>query len=184
VCISESSISKNIREERLCKVLDLDVADLSHHSAGNLDVEYNGSHLAYAVMTSGSTGTPKGVLVTQDNLMSNIDFLYGLYPTSRSSRLLQACSQAFDVSVFEIFFTWYAGMCLCAATKDELFIDLEHSVNRLGITHLSLTPTVASLVNPEHVPKVTFLVTAGEALTEHVRRQWVGRGLYQGQFGR
>jgi amino acid adenylation domain-containing protein len=179
ICISESSASQFLRDEGSYTILDMDGMDFSTYSDQNLHLEYNGSHLAYAVFTSGSTGTPKGVLVTQDNLMSNLDVLQRLYPTSNESRLLQACSQAFDVSVFEIFFTWYTGMCLCTATKDNLFHNFEDSINRLGITHLSLTPTVASLVNPNHVPKVNFLVTAGEAVNEHVRRQWADRGLYQ-----
>jgi non-ribosomal peptide synthetase component F len=82
--------------------------------------------------------------------------------------------------VFEIFFSWYVGMCLCTASKDDLFYDFESAINRLEVTHLSLTPTVAALVDPNKVPKVEFLVTAGEALTEHVRRSWAGRGLFQG----
>jgi amino acid adenylation domain-containing protein len=180
ICISESSASQFLRDEGIYTVLDMDDLDLSTYSNQNLDVEYRGSHLAYAVFTSGSTGIPKGVLVTQDNLMSNLDVLQALYPTSTKSRLLQACSQAFDVSVFEIFFTWYTGMCLCTATKDDIFHNFEDSINRLDITHLSLTPTVASLVDPNHVPNVKFLVTAGEAVNEHVKRQWAGKGLYQG----
>ncbi|KAJ4355224.1 hypothetical protein N0V95_003119 [Ascochyta clinopodiicola] len=64
--------------------------------------------------------------------------------------------------------------------KEDLFRDFEASINNLGVTHLSLTPTVAALVDPDNVPNVKFLVTAGEALTEHVRRRWAGRGLYQG----
>ena len=67
-----------------------------------------------------------------------------------------------------------------SSSEGDLFRDFEASINALGITHLSLTPTVAALVNPDNVPKVVFLVTAGEALTERVRRQWAGRGLYQG----
>ncbi|KAF2799981.1 hypothetical protein K505DRAFT_264797 [Melanomma pulvis-pyrius CBS 109.77] len=180
ICISETSASERLQHDGAYMIFDIDSMDLSTYSNQNLDIEYNGSHLAYAVFTSGSTGTPKGVLVTQDNLMSNLDFLRDLYPTSSEARLLQSCSQAFDVSVFEIFFTWYVGMCLCTATKDDLFQNFEDSINRLEITHLSLTPTVASLVNPDHVPKVKFLVTAGEAVNEHVRRQWAGRGLFQG----
>ena len=182
ICITESSASSDIRDMGSFAVLNLDLCDFSQYSNENPTTRYEGSHLAYAVFTSGSTGTPKGVLVTQDNLMSNIEFLHGLYPTSSQSRLLQACSQAFDVSVFEIFFTWYAGMCLCTATKDDVFRDLVHAINSLGVTHLSLTPTVASLINPKEVPGVMFLVTAGEALTENVRRQWVGKGLHQGWF--
>ena len=137
-------------------------------------------NLSYCVFTSGSTGVPKGVLVTQGNLLSNLDILEDLYPASKDSRLLQSCSQAFDVSVFEIFFTWRIGACLCSAVKDVLFRDIENAIRLLGITHLSLTPTVAALIDPKNVPNVQFLVTAGEAVTQKVFTVWADRGLYQG----
>lgn len=179
VCISQSLTSTSIRQG-LWTVLELDRLDLSQHSDQNLSIPYDESYLAYAVFTSGSTGKPKGVLVTQGNLMSNLEYLSSVYPVAGDARMLQACSQAFDVSVFEMFFSWYVGMCLCTATKDDLFYNFEAAIDCLDITHLSLTPTVAGLVNPSRVPKVKFLVTAGEALTENVRRKWVGKGLFQG----
>ncbi|UPX14186.1 uncharacterized protein EKO05_0004676 [Ascochyta rabiei] len=179
-CLSDSSGLQSLQEHFSGTIVDLDSTDLSTFPSNNLHTPYNGSHLAYAVFTSGSTGTPKGVLVTQQNLMSNLEVLSGLYPASTASRMLQSCSQAFDVSVFEIFYTWHMGMSLCTAKKEDLFRDFEASINNLGVTHLSLTPTVAALVDPDNVPNVKFLVTAGEALTEHVRRRWAGRGLYQG----
>jgi non-ribosomal peptide synthetase component F/aryl carrier-like protein len=181
VCISETSSSQPLSKCFRGTVLRMESVDLSTLSSHDLNTPYNSQHIAYAVFTSGSTGTPKGVLVTQKNLMSNLEFLSSLYPASTESRMLQSCSQAFDVSVFEIFYAWHVGMTLCTATKEDLFRDFETSINELGVTHLSLTPTVAALVNPDNVPKVEFLVTAGEALTEHVRRQWAGRGLYQGK---
>jgi amino acid adenylation domain-containing protein len=179
LCISHSSISVDLPQDTIT-LLDLDKIDLSHCSDRNLNVQYNGSRLAYAVFTSGSTGKPKGVLVTQNNLMSNLDYLSSIYPTTAHSRLLQSCSQAFDVSVFEIFFSWHVGICLCTATKDDLFYNFEAAIDKLKITHLSLTPTVAGMVDPIRVPNVKFLVTAGEALTENVRRKWAGKGLFQG----
>lgn len=72
-------------------------------------------------------------------------------------------------------------MCLCSATKDVLFSDLENATRAMKVTHLSLTPTVASLVEPRNVPLVKFLVTAGEAVTPKVFKSWAGRGLYQGE---
>lgn len=180
LCISSSLLSTYLPQIPSLTIVKVDLIDIGLWSDRNLETAYNGHHLAYAIFTSGSTGTPKGVLVTQDNLMSNLQYLSGVYPYSTNARLLQACSQAFDVSVFEIFFSWYVGICLCTATKDDLFHDLEASIRRLQITHLSLTPTVAALVDPKNVPRVEFLVTAGEGLTEHVRRKWAGRGLYQG----
>jgi non-ribosomal peptide synthetase component F len=120
------------------------------------------------------------VLVTQENLLSNLDVLEELYPATEKSRLLQSCSQSFDVSVFEIFFTWRIGACLCSTVKDVLYRDIENAIRVLEVTHLSLTPTVAALIEPDNVPRVEFLVTAGEAVTQRVFNSWNGRGLYQG----
>lgn len=85
-----------------------------------------------------------------------------------------------SVSVFDIFFAWSTGICLCSGTKDFLLRDLVGAINALDITHLSMTPTVAALINPEDVPRVEFLVTAGEAVTQKVFQNWAGRGLFQG----
>lgn len=180
LCLSDRSSAKVLRSIPGLEVINVLESKLTKYPERDLNIPFCGSHLAYAVFTSGSTGKPKGVLVTQANLLSNLEVLSQMYPVSEESRLLQACSQAFDVSVFEIFFTWFTGMCLCAAIKDELFQNLEDIINHLRITHLSLTPTVAALINPLNVPDVEFLVTAGEGVTEHVKRQWSDRGLWQG----
>jgi len=71
-------------------------------------------------------------------------------------------------------------MCLCTGTNDILFRDLENAIRQLHITHLSLTPTVAALIDPSNVPNVKFLVTSGEGVTELVFRRWTGRGLFNG----
>jgi hypothetical protein len=62
-----------------------------------------------------------------------------------------------------------------------MFRDIEEVIRIMRVTHLSLTPTVAALVHPSNVPGVRFLVTAGEALTAKVHRDWAGHGLYQGR---
>jgi len=180
VCLSDSGTSNVISDLDLCRSIDISSADYSDHPSSNPEVPFDPSHSAYAIFTSGTTGKPKGVLITQENILSNLAVLERIYPTPNNSRLLQACNQAFDVSVFEIFFAWYSGMCLCSATKDILFRDMENAINQLEITHLSFTPTVATLVDPTNVPRVKFLVTAGEALTHQVHKAWAGKGLYNG----
>ncbi|KAI7627972.1 peptide synthetase, partial [Hortaea werneckii] len=179
-CMVDSTSESVVRNVSTGSVFRVEQLDLQQYESSNLNIETTGSSIAYMVFTSGSTGEPKGVCVTRDNLAGNLAVLAELYPVSDGDRLLQACSHAFDVSVFEIFFTLTSGMCLCSAVKDVLFRDLEQSIRTLNITHLSLTPTVASLINPENVPSIKFLVTAGEGVTDTVRRKWAGHGLHQG----
>ncbi|KAI9724316.1 MAG: NRPS [Candelaria pacifica] len=180
LCLTASDGRETVGSINDVNCFDVNILDCSIYPDTNPSLKYNGSNLAYAVFTSGSTGAPKGVLVTHENLLSNVTVLSALYPVSSASRMLQSCSQAFDVSVFEIFFTWYSGICLCSATKDVLFQDIENAIRVLEVTHLSLTPTVAALVDPSNVPAVGFLITAGEGVTSKVFNKWSGKGLYQG----
>ncbi|KAK6379689.1 NRPS protein [Exophiala oligosperma] len=144
-------------------------------------LEVTNDHLAYAIFTSGSTGIPKGVLLTRKNLLSNLNELSHIYPSEPGKdRLLQSCSPAFDVSVFEIFWTWHMGMTLCTAPNDILFKDFSQFIDSLNVTHLSMTPSVAALVHPDAVPQIKMLVTAGEPMNSKVFGDWAGRGLYQG----
>jgi hypothetical protein len=71
-------------------------------------------------------------------------------------------------------------MTLCSCPNDILFQDIEQIIRVMDVTHLSLTPTVASLIRPANVPNVKFLVTAGEPMTPKVLMEWAGRGLCQG----
>ncbi|KAM7215882.1 non-ribosomal peptide synthetase [Rhypophila decipiens] len=182
VCITDTATKAAMKDAFHafpCNLIDIQTTPLESFPSSNPDRTVDPMRISYIIYTSGSTGIPKGVCVTQLNIMSNLDVLSQIYPVTNESRLLQSCSQAFDVSVFEIFFSWTRGMCLCSATNDVLFADLEHSIRKLGVTHLSMTPTVASLISPENVPRVEFLVTSGEAMTDVVARKWA-RQLYQG----
>lgn len=180
VCICDDYTAVHFAPRHDVCVLDVTKMDLRNRNPNFSEQPLHPHYIAYTVFTSGSTGEPKGVAVTVGNLLGNLQVLNDLYKPSTGDRLLQACSHAFDVSVFEIFFAFYTGMCLCSARKDSLFRDLEDSIRQLQISHLSLTPTVAALVDPTNVPSVKFLVTAGEAITGHVHRKWAGRGLHQG----
>ncbi|KAI7781044.1 hypothetical protein LA080_015278 [Diaporthe eres] len=179
LCLSAGIIQRDISTLPECVFVNLLEAELEDYDGDNLKTPERPSRIANIIYTSGSTGVPKGVSVTQLNITSNLDVLSKIYPVKDNSRMLQACSQAFDVSVFEIFFALTRGMCLCAATNDVLFADIEQSIRAMDVTHLSMTPTVACLVNSNNVPKVEFLVTSGEPMTGEVARNWMGK-LYQG----
>ncbi|KAB5518880.1 non-ribosomal peptide synthetase [Coniochaeta sp. 2T2.1] len=179
LCLTDNSAWAMLSQLEGHQVSNLEETDLKATEDTNLNIPADGARIAVIVYTSGSTGVPKGVCVTQLNVASNIDVLSRIYPVKVGSRLLQSCSQAFDVSVFEMFFTWTQGMTLCSATNDTLFEDLERSIRALETTHLSMTPTVASLIDPQNVPSVEFLITSGEVMTDKVARSW-WRQLFQG----
>lgn len=179
LCIHDATTSPQIWDTEGCNFISLEKSKLLDYDNNDLGTPVDSSRVANIIYTSGSTGVPKGVCVSQLNICSNLDVLSRIYPFKEGSRMLQACSQAFDVSVFEILFALTRGMCLCSATNDTLFADLEESMRALEVTHISMTPTVASLVEPSNVPKVEFLVTSGEPMTNEVARKWVGK-LYQG----
>ena len=180
VIMAQSWSRPLLKSFRWLNVIYMDEVNFAVISSENIPPRSSPENISYCVFTSGSTGAPKGVLVTQGNLLSNLDALEDLYPATKDARLLQSCSQAFDVSVFEIFYTWRIGGCLCSAVKDVLFRDIENAIRALHVTHLSLTPTVAALIDPQNVPDVQFLVTAGEAVTQKVFNAWANNGLYQG----
>ncbi|KAH6685082.1 amino acid adenylation domain-containing protein [Plectosphaerella plurivora] len=179
VCLADHRYAEQGDHSPTCTVIDVEAMDFSGFPDHNLPRTMDGSRAAYIIYTSGTTGVPKGIVVTQLNITSNLQALSRLYPIDDSPRLLQLCSQAFDVSVFEIFFTWVVGGCLCSGTNDVLFENIERSIQVLRCTHLSLTPTVAALILPQNVPTVRFLVTAGEPMTDTVARNW-GDKLFQG----
>ena len=128
VLMAHSSSRTLLKSLKDLIVLYVDEIDFTPISADNLLPRSSHNNIAYCVYTSGSTGSPKGVFITQGNLLSNLDVLEDLYPPSSHSRLLQSCSQAFDVSVFEIFFTWRIGGCLCSAVNDFLLIVIEQAL--------------------------------------------------------
>ena len=181
VCLRRSSSPDTAHITDSLLTVDVDRPDeLTHCSDGRICQEFVGSHVVYSMFTSGSTGVPKGIQVTQTNLASNLEVLKDLYPLPPNSRMLQSSSPAFDLSAFEVFFAWRTGMCLCSAENDVLFKNIEGCIRNMRITHLSLTPTVAALIDPSNVPSVDFLVTAGEAVTNNVFQTWAGKGLFIG----
>lgn len=174
LCLADEGSLRDLPLSTTVRTILIDEESMEDYPADNPSVGITSNNAAYVIYTSGTTGTPKGVTVSHKNIASNVTYLGVEYPDAKkgSSKFLQVCSQAFDVSVFEVFFAWHKGMCLCAATNDVLFADIEETIRKFEITHLSLTPTIASLIDPSAVPTVEFLVTAGEPMTNAVNERW------------
>jgi amino acid adenylation domain-containing protein len=131
---------------------------------------------AYIMYTSGSTGFPKGVPI--GHLAVTQSLLAHEKSIPRYNRFLQFAAPTFDVSIFEIFFTFFRGATLVCCHRPSLLNDVSGTVNRMGIDAMELTPSVAgSLVKSRTaVPGVKLLLTIGEMLTESVIHEFGGHG--------
>ncbi|NTX50273.1 non-ribosomal peptide synthase/polyketide synthase [Myxococcus sp. CA039A] len=138
------------------------------------DVAVDADNLAYVIYTSGSTGRPKGTLLTHRGL-SNTALAavkeHGFHP---GSRVLQFAATSFDASVCEIFATLLAGATLCLAPREALLPGppLRAVLTDNAITAVTLTPSVLAQLEPEGLPALETVISAGEACTPDVARRW------------
>lgn len=158
---------------RLVTVDDSDFAQQAQQYADSAPQrlpEQNSRHLAYVIFTSGSTGKPKGVMVEHQALMNRIEWMDKCYPLTPQDRVLQKTPFAFDVSVWEFFWTLGFGACIVVAKpeghKDPLYIS--ELVEQKQVTVLHFVPSMlnAFLSSPgAHLgPAVKVVFCSGEAL--------------------
>jgi amino acid adenylation domain-containing protein len=130
--------------------------------------------LAYVIYTSGSTGRPKGVLIEHRGLcnlvLAQIEG-FGLTPASRT---LQFASFSFDASVSEIFTALVSGGRLYLAGRETLLSStaLPRLIREEGITTVTLPPSLLAVLQPDELPGLQTVVSAGEALSVDLARRW------------
>ncbi|MCA1634307.1 MAG: amino acid adenylation domain-containing protein [Acidobacteria bacterium] len=85
-----------------------------------LNVEVQGSDIAYVIFTSGSTGTPKGVVVEHRAVVNLIDWVNREFSIGASDRVLFITSLCFDLSVYDIFGLLAAGGSIQVVPDEDL----------------------------------------------------------------
>ncbi|BAZ09545.1 amino acid adenylation domain-containing protein [Calothrix sp. NIES-4071] len=150
--------------------LDREIAELTD----NPSPQSTPLNLAYVIYTSGSTGRPKGVMIEHRGLVNMTLAVNQVLQIQPQSRLLQFASISFDASIWEIATTLSVGACLYLAKKETLLPSL-YLVNFLDyhkISHVTLPPSVLSLLPQATLPDLQVLVTAGEACPTELVTQW------------
>ncbi len=137
-------------------------------------------NLAYVIYTSGSTGEPKGVMVSHANICNLVWAQIPAFDLSPESRVLQFASLNFDASVSEIFCTLSAGASLYLAPQSVLASgqSLVDWMRQEKITTVTLPPALLAVLEPDRLPALKTLVSAGETCHWEVAGRWAdGRRL-------
>jgi len=141
--------------------------DLSNHQAA--------SDIAYVIYTSGTTGHPKGVLLSHAAAYTGLSALPALDP-SQTFRQLLCHSPNFSAAQRTILGTLCRGGTLCLASKDNITLYLNDTIEKMGISSLEITPSMLKLIDPLTAPVAIKKITlGGEAVGPELVQAWAGR---------
>ncbi|KAL3432252.1 nonribosomal peptide synthase GliP-like protein [Aspergillus tetrazonus] len=132
---------------------------------------------AYVCFTSGTTGKSKGVMCTHQGLVAfQRDFEVRLRATV-GTRVAQVMSPAFDGSIHEVFSALSYGATLVLRPEGGGFGHLS------SVDSALLTPSIASVLNPEHLPQLKTVYLVGEAVPQAVCNNWAPRTVLYNMYG-
>ncbi|HHE54555.1 MAG TPA: amino acid adenylation domain-containing protein, partial [Caldithrix abyssi] len=155
---------------------------LTDQPVDNLPANNSPLNLAYMIYTSGSTGQPKGAMLQHQGLVNLTLEQIKDFALQPESRVLQFASFSFDASVSEIFTTLISGAALVLADRDEI-LDVARTINHYQISVITLPPSVSSLIEPEDVPTLKTLVSAGEACSVGLAKKWYSHVRFLNAYG-
>ncbi|KAK5995925.1 Nonribosomal peptide synthetase GRA1 [Cladobotryum mycophilum] len=145
--------------------------DLAHSNALE-DGVVQPNNALFAVFTSGSTGTPKGITINHISFCSGQKKLAETMGINSSSRVLQFAAFAFDLSIQELLTTLLAGGTVCILSESARRSNISMAISDMRVNLLSLTPTVARLLDPSDIPSVTTVQLVGEPVLPTDVENW------------
>lgn len=102
--------------------------------------------VAYCIFTSGTTGKPKGVMISQRGAANTIQDLTERYKMSGTDRFLLVSSYSFDLSVFDLFGSLFAGGSLYVSESAKNLFALRKICAKEQITIWNSVPAIWKLV--------------------------------------
>ncbi|KAH6634625.1 AMP-binding enzyme [Chaetomium sp. MPI-SDFR-AT-0129] len=125
----------------------------------------------YVIYTSGTTGTPKGVDVTHRNVTNIVCLAPGRLGIEPGMRVGQVLNIGFDMAAWEMLGALCNGGTLVIRGSDWLTTLREIDV-------LICTPSILSQYNPESLPNLKVVATAGEPSNQRLADLWAAHGIY------
>ena len=131
------------------------------------------SELACILFTSGTTSVPKGIMLEHRNLATHFTLPREQLCRPENSRVLQFSPYTYDVAIGEVFRCLTNGDCVCVPSDFERLNSLEDCFRKYRITEALLTPSVADVLDPIHLPDLVVLWLGGEPMRPHHVAKWL-----------
>ncbi|WDZ63753.1 non-ribosomal peptide synthase/polyketide synthase [Paenibacillus polymyxa] len=185
--LTQSHLVEKVKEAAFGgKVLVLDDDPTIYHMEGsNLEAVSGANDLAYVIYTSGTTGQPKGVMLEHHGLCNLKTYFDEILQISPSDHALLFASYAFDAACWEIFQALFCGATLYVPTSEIIlnYNQFEQYMADHKITVAALPPTYAVYLNPERMPDLRILFTAGSASSMELVTKWKDQVAYFNGYG-
>ncbi|SFR11785.1 non-ribosomal peptide synthase/polyketide synthase [Paenibacillus sp. cl130] len=185
--LTQSHLVEKVKEAAFGgKVLVLDEDPTIYHMEGsNLEAVSGANDLAYVIYTSGTTGQPKGVMLEHHGLCNLKTYFDETLQISPLDRALLFASYAFDAACWEIFQALFCGATLYVPTSEIIlnYNQFEQYMADHKITVAALPPTYAVYLNPERMPDLRILFTAGSASSMELVTKWKDQVSYFNGYG-
>ncbi|MCZ8520301.1 MULTISPECIES: non-ribosomal peptide synthase/polyketide synthase [Paenibacillus] len=141
--------------------------------------------LAYIIYTSGTTGRPKGVEVEHRGLCNAAQVYRELFGLTEQDRVVQFASLSFDASASELLMTLSSGAALYIPLPEVIlnYASFESFLTDNGITVATLPPAYATYLEPQRLPSLRCLLTAGSAASPELIGKWKGHVRYFNAYG-
>ena len=134
----------------------------------DLPLDIKADDLAYLIYTSGSTGKPKGVMLAHQNLNAFIAWAHDEFKHVPFEMVYNTTSYAFDLSVFELFYTLSSGKKL-RILQDGL--EIANFLPKDNNVMLNTVPSVvkALLSQQADLSNVVAINMAGEPIARSIK---------------
>lgn len=147
------------------------ISSADKFEAANPDVKQEPSDTVYVIYTSGSTGRPKGVILEHASAYTGLV----AFPKLQDLRQLLFHNPIFSAAQRSIFSTLKQGGCLCLARKENLTVHITEMIRRMQVNVIDVTPSTASLIDPEDAPSLRRMTVAGELINPALLPLWMDR---------
>ena len=143
--------------------------DLNYHKdiiVENVVPESDIERECYIIYTSGTTGEPKGVIITEKNIMIEINYLEEKCHFDKNSNSLHILNYSFDFGLYDILANLIKGRCLYSLDKSKMknFKDYINLINYFNIQNINTTPSFFNIICSFNIkmPSLKYVHLGGE----------------------